>query len=219
MQVPVRAFESIDFKLTNDERYYSNNREFYLMFENDSNLVVRNSNENVIIWETSTSSNNNPAYQGSTCILHSDGNIVIYNNYNSPIWHSVRAPLEVCVGHCINDSSCSIGLLCYQQGEADLDRRFLMAITDPSSQPSLSGEPSEEPSNQPSLSGAPSEEPSSQPSLSGVPSEEPSNQPSLSGAPSKEPSSQPSLSGAPSEEPSNQPSLSGLPSNVVRMTL
>ena len=124
-----------------EKRHYSKNQQYYLIFQHDSNLVLRNSTDNAIIWETSTSAvDDNQAFQGSICILHNDGNIVIYKNKN-PIWHSVRAPLKVCAGHCNNDLSCSLGLKCYHQDGTGLDRSFhvLESNTD---QPSLRSAPS-----------------------------------------------------------------------------
>jgi len=211
---------------TYNDKFYSKNEEYYLVFQLDSNLVLRKSGgDQEIIWESHTSGvNDNSNYQGSTCILHSDGNIVIYKQ-NSPIWFSVQAPLEVCEGYCSDDSSCTLGLRCYHHQDQTDGTRYLLAVTiahpslssapsnQPSSQPSLSSAPSDKPSSQPSLSSAPSNKPSSQPSLSSAPSNQPSSQPSLSSAPSNKPSSQPSLSSAPSDTPSSQPSLSSAPSN------
>ena len=131
------SVDSDDYTFPYDQRFYSKNQAFYLIFQEDSNLVLRNSTDNEIMWETNTSSiDDNPNFQGSICMLHNNGNFVIYDKNKKPIWSSGRKPLEVCTGLCTNDSSCSLGLECYDPSNPH--RRLLNSITPDTGQSSLS---------------------------------------------------------------------------------
>jgi len=190
------------FEFPRGTTFYSANGQYTLELT-DTGLELASSSS--VDWRTDLQPTTNK------CILHDNGNLVIYNDRNEPIWSSLSTPMGICEGHCSSASSCSLGLECYQP---ELDtfqdplRRFLSTIVQ-SDLPS--NEPSSLPSNEPSTSNEPSSLPSNKPSTSNEPSSLPSNEPSTS----NKPSSLPSLTSVPSDQPSMKPSLSMNPSAFV----
>jgi len=159
-----------------------------------------------MIWNSVAADPQGEGIEENKCILHRNGNLVIYDKTNNPIWYSTQKPLNVCEGMCKNDSSCTLGLKCYlQDGTNNITAERMLTATD-SPVPSDSQTPSEEPSDSQAPSDQPSDSqsPSEQPSDSQVPSEQPSD--------SQSPSEQPSDSQVPSEQPSDSQSPSNQPS-------
>jgi hypothetical protein len=69
-------------RLNFDEKITSQNGRYFLIMQNDSNLVMYN-NQNQAIWATGTNGT------GATyAIMQTDGNLVVYRNDNSPVWAS-----------------------------------------------------------------------------------------------------------------------------------
>ncbi|QBA19950.1 hypothetical protein EU348_01720 [Chryseobacterium indologenes] len=67
--------------LVKDRRYYSQNDQHFLIFQNDGNLVVYN-DQNQPEWSSRTQGN------GSRAIFQEDGNLVVYNSSNRPLFSS-----------------------------------------------------------------------------------------------------------------------------------
>lgn len=66
------------------DKLYSSDRNYYLMFQNDGNLVLSNNN-GTAIWEAGTSN------RGSRAEFQNDGNLVIYDSYNRALWSTNTA--------------------------------------------------------------------------------------------------------------------------------
>eukprot|EP00979_Chaetoceros_neogracilis_P017510 scaffold10231_cov289-Chaetoceros_neogracile.AAC.1 len=207
-----RATVSDDYELQTGARYFSANGDFFLIFQQNSLLVLRNATDEEPLWTS-----NNPTEENamSSCFLKKNGNLVIYNQQMHAVWFSIQEPLGACEGHCTSTADCSAGLECFEQESSSLES-FLQEVQDthkptvmPSDEPSSmsSDEPSSMPSDEPSS--MPSDEPSSMPS--DEPSSMPSDEPSI--APSHKPSSN-----APSNKPSGSPSTSMFPSSSPSMT-
>ena len=70
-----------------ENKFYSPNKKYYVVFQDDGNLVVyenvyNNRSKDPWIWCSGTAGNNN-----AVCKMQNDGNLVIYNG-NDPIWHT-----------------------------------------------------------------------------------------------------------------------------------
>ena len=184
------------FEFPMNEKFYSSNSKYYLVFES-LGLVLYSLEPPSVVWRGN-------AIRSARSILHDNGNLVIYDDSDNAIWSSLSNPLGICEGRCSSASSCSLGLECYQaeQDTFQVRVRHLSEGTNIQSE-FPSNEPSGLPSNTPSLSNEPSS----------LPSNEPSALPSLSNGPStsNEPSALPS--GAPSI--SSKPSLSMFPTAFV----
>lgn len=61
------------------ENVWSSNRKYYMVFQNDGNLVVYKANGNPI-WSSDTQN------KGKRAIFQNDGNFVVYDNSNKAIW-------------------------------------------------------------------------------------------------------------------------------------
>lgn len=64
-----------------DVKLYSSDRNYYLMFQDDGNLVLSNRNGSPI-WTTGTGN------RGARAEFQNDGNLVVYDSYNKAIWIS-----------------------------------------------------------------------------------------------------------------------------------
>lgn len=95
----------------NERKYYSENRQYYLVFQNDGNLVMYNKNRSSV-WDSKTTNkgmraefqrdgnlvvynssgvpvfSTNTNGRGNSLIIQNDGNVVIYGNRNSVVWAS-----------------------------------------------------------------------------------------------------------------------------------
>lgn len=61
-------------------RYQSPNKNFYLIFQDDGNLVLYSKRTNTSVWDSKTSDKGVKAY------FQDDGNLVVYNAYNKPVY-------------------------------------------------------------------------------------------------------------------------------------
>lgn len=100
------------FKFSIGEKLYSNNREFYLSFQPDGNLVIYDRNRNVV-WDAKTGNrgaraefqndgnlvvynrrgqalfaSNTGNRNANSLLMQDDGNLVIYDSRNNPLWSS-----------------------------------------------------------------------------------------------------------------------------------
>lgn len=66
------------------KKYYSPSREYFLVFQDDGNLVLYKSKGEKDIYKWATMTVNEK--KGVRCVFQNDGNLVIYNNNNSAIW-------------------------------------------------------------------------------------------------------------------------------------
>jgi predicted heme/steroid binding protein len=69
-------------RLSRGERYHSTNRQYYVIFQDDGNLVVYNSS-NQPLWGADCHGKG-----GNRCVFQPDGNLVVYDASNAPIWAS-----------------------------------------------------------------------------------------------------------------------------------
>ncbi|AZA83407.1 curculin domain-containing protein [Chryseobacterium lactis] len=76
-----RDYVNKGYKLRGGEKLYSSNGNYYLIFQNDGNLVLSNRNGNAI-WGAGTER------RGDRAEFQNDGNLVIYDRYNKSIWSS-----------------------------------------------------------------------------------------------------------------------------------
>lgn len=63
--------------------YYSQNRKYRVIYQNDGNLVVYDNTNNNAIWNSGTAT-----YNMRRCVMQVDGNLVIYSNDNKAAWHT-----------------------------------------------------------------------------------------------------------------------------------
>ncbi|WP_426478355.1 PQQ-binding-like beta-propeller repeat protein [Chryseobacterium sp. CBSDS_008] len=68
-------------KFRRGEKLFSPDRNYYLIFQNDGNLVLSNNNGDPI-WGTGTDN------KGSRAEFQNDGNLVVYDSYNKSVWSS-----------------------------------------------------------------------------------------------------------------------------------
>ncbi|WP_318846112.1 hypothetical protein [Chryseobacterium sp. JV558] len=68
-------------KFRKDVKLYSSDRNYYLVFQDDGNLVLANRNGNPI-WATATDN------KGGRAEFQGDGNLVVYDSYNRAVWSS-----------------------------------------------------------------------------------------------------------------------------------
>jgi len=99
-------------------RYFSPNKNFYLTFQNDGNLVIYNKRNNAAIWDSKTTNSGQKALmqydgnlviynanniavfstntknRGNILMMQDDGNLVIYNKSKSPVWSSIENKIQ-----------------------------------------------------------------------------------------------------------------------------
>ena len=63
--------------------YYSQNRKYRAIYQNDGNLVVYDNTNNNAIWNSGTAT-----YNMRRCVMQVDGNLVIYSKDNKAAWQS-----------------------------------------------------------------------------------------------------------------------------------
>ena len=68
-------------KFTRGSKVFSANRNYYLAFQNDGNLVLSNNNGDPV-WGAGTDN------KGSRAEFQNDGNLVVYDSYNRAVWTS-----------------------------------------------------------------------------------------------------------------------------------
>lgn len=97
--------------LSKERKYYSQNRQYYLVFQNDGNLVMYNKG-NTAVWDSKTENKGNRAEfqkdgnfviynnsglaifttntykKGNSLAVQNDGNLVIYDGRNNAVWAS-----------------------------------------------------------------------------------------------------------------------------------
>lgn len=76
-----RDYVSTGYRFRKDTKLYSSDGRYYLVFQDDGNLVLANRNGNAI-WATATDN------RGSKAEFQGDGNLVVYDSYNRPVWSS-----------------------------------------------------------------------------------------------------------------------------------
>lgn len=69
------------YEFRRNNKVYSSNRNFYLVFQNDGNLVLARNNGEVL-WSSATDN------RGSRAEFQDDGNLVVYDSYKKAIWSS-----------------------------------------------------------------------------------------------------------------------------------
>ncbi|MEN4760347.1 bulb-type lectin domain-containing protein [Chryseobacterium sp. C39-AII1] len=69
------------YEFRRNNKVYSSNRNFYLVFQNDGNLVLSRNNGQAI-WSTQTTN------KASKAEFQDDGNLVVYDSYNKAVWSS-----------------------------------------------------------------------------------------------------------------------------------
>jgi exopolysaccharide biosynthesis protein len=69
------------FVFYKNSKIYSANRNYYLVFQNDGNLVFSRNNGEAI-WASGTDN------KGSRAEFQQDGNLVVYDSYNKAVWSS-----------------------------------------------------------------------------------------------------------------------------------
>ncbi|WP_419867842.1 bulb-type lectin domain-containing protein [Chryseobacterium sp. CT-SW4] len=69
------------YEFSRNTKVYSANSRYYLIFQNDGNLVLSSSNGSPI-WSTETNN------KGSKAQFQNDGNLVVYDSYNRAVWSS-----------------------------------------------------------------------------------------------------------------------------------
>lgn len=69
------------YEFRRNSKVFSSNRNFYLAFQNDGNLVLARNNGEVI-WAAGTDN------KGSRAQFQDDGNLVVYDSYNKAVWSS-----------------------------------------------------------------------------------------------------------------------------------
>lgn len=79
MTLDIHAQEVSNNSLTKMVPYVSDDRSYYLLFQNDGNLVVYNADQHAI-WSTQTDGKH-----VTQCVMQSDGNLVLYDG-KSPLW-------------------------------------------------------------------------------------------------------------------------------------
>lgn len=126
-----RQVTTVNFQLLTNEKYFSKDLDYYLIFEETGNLRLKDSSD-ADIWSAIV---NFPeeGYVDNTCFLQRNGNLVIFDSTNKPLWTSSQDLLEVCHGNCLSDDHCTPGLICYSQTSR---RRLLEDTSEPSSVPS-----------------------------------------------------------------------------------
>lgn len=67
------------YEFRRNNKVYSPNRNYYLVFQNDGNLVLSRNNGQAI-WSSATDN------RGSRAEFQTDGNLVVYDSYNKAIW-------------------------------------------------------------------------------------------------------------------------------------
>jgi len=72
---------STGYEFRKNNKIYSSNRNYYLTFQSDGNLVLARNNGEVR-WSSGTDN------RGSRAEFQSDGNLVVYDSYNKAIWSS-----------------------------------------------------------------------------------------------------------------------------------
>lgn len=101
-------------KFTKNYKIYSPYRTYYMVFQNDGNLVVYNSRSGSAVWDSKTANSGNraefqsdgnfviynsagtpvfstnTANRGSVLKMQDDGNLVIYNGSDNPVWSSIE---------------------------------------------------------------------------------------------------------------------------------
>lgn len=77
--IAVATDETIELK--KEKIYYSPNKDYYVEFQRNGDLVVCNDDFDVI-WNAGT------AGFGDKCLMQKDGNLVIYDQDDKPLWHS-----------------------------------------------------------------------------------------------------------------------------------
>ena len=72
-------------ELEKGKNYFSDNKKYFLTFQNDGNLVLYKiiDNKNIYTWATMTI---NSDKKGIKCVFQADGNFVIYNALNIAVW-------------------------------------------------------------------------------------------------------------------------------------
>ncbi|CAI8779822.1 hypothetical protein [Chryseobacterium sp. IT-36CA2] len=76
-----RDYVSTGYRFRKDEKLYSSDGSYYLVFQDDGNLVLAGRNGSPI-WATGTDN------KGSRAEFQSDGNLVVYDSYNRSVWSS-----------------------------------------------------------------------------------------------------------------------------------
>lgn len=67
-------------EIVKNVKNYSPSKSYYLIFQNDGNLVLYKTRNNTSVWNSRTSD------VGNKAIFQTDGNLVIYNRSNKPIY-------------------------------------------------------------------------------------------------------------------------------------
>lgn len=98
-----------------NEKYFSKNRSYYLIFEEKGNLRLKDQNDNNIWSAITDDAFPTLGYVDNTCFLQRNGNLVIFDSENNVLWYSSQNLLQTCHGNCLSNDHCSSGLECYEQ--------------------------------------------------------------------------------------------------------
>lgn len=92
-----RDLGSSDFELIPDKKYFSENRQFYLIFQKSAGKLFLKANDgDKIQWNSPIDNENDPdSKKENKCILQRNGNLVIFDGQMKPVWYSVQNLLEV----------------------------------------------------------------------------------------------------------------------------
>ena len=71
---------SVGQEIFKNVKNYSPSKSFYLIFQNDGNLVLYKTRTNTSVWDSKTSN------IGSKAIFQPDGNLVVYNRSTTPVY-------------------------------------------------------------------------------------------------------------------------------------
>jgi hypothetical protein len=78
------GYVNLGYKFYRGTKVFSSDRNYYLIFQNDGNLVL-SANNGDPIWSSGTDN------KGSKAEFQNDGNLVVYDSYNRSVWSSNTA--------------------------------------------------------------------------------------------------------------------------------